>query len=237
MPKRFFKPYYNYNNYKLGLLNNIKVLVLGASFYCTYNKKSDKYQCPEWEKCTSKKNKDSSSFNKTCPYYNDKEIRVYLEDIVTSEINDYLKGCKFSSYDNFTDFMVEYTSLNKEKLWGRIAFTNYVQYFLPSFNTPSQTKDDIRNFEAFLETLEELKPDIIIVWGTRITDHFKRKYIKRIVDKLEMRENSYLYDMSYNNRNYILVNPYHPCYNEWSGFKQALDIAFDEIAKNRKYIK
>lgn len=55
MAKRFFKPYYNYNNYKLGLLNNIKVLVLGASFYCTYNKKSDKYQCPEWEKCTSKK--------------------------------------------------------------------------------------------------------------------------------------------------------------------------------------
>lgn len=192
-------------------------------------------------KCTSNKFKDSSSFNKTCPYYNDKEIRVHLKDIVTSEINDYLEGCTFQTYDNFTDFMVGYTSLNKEDLWGRIAFTNYAQYFLPSSITPPQ--DDTRYFEVFLETLKELKPDIIIVWGTRITDHFKRKYIKRIVDKLEMRENSYLYDMSYNHRDYILVNPYHPCnyYKEWSknldGFKQALDIAFEEIAENRNYIK
>ena len=58
-----------------------------------------------------------------------------------------------------------------------------------------------------------------------------------------MRENSYLYDMSYHHIDYILVNPYHPCncYNEWfknlDGFKQALDIAFEEIVENRKYVK
>lgn len=237
MSMRFFKPY-NPDKYAQGLLNNVKVLVLGASHYCTYNEKSDKFKCRVWQECTSNESKDSSKFNDTCPYLERIGNSIKLEDTTCDEIENYLSGCDYPSYENFTQLMIDYTSLNKNEIWERIAFTNYVQYLVPRVVTPTQTKSDIKNFESFLETLDELKPDLVIIWGTKITDHFQKKYIKKLVNILKVRDNSYFFDLLYNGRHYILINPYHPCNyrNSWSKnqeqFKIALESAFKEISKN-----
>lgn len=244
MKKRFFKPYKKDNYYNEGLLNGKKVLILGASFYCPYNESSNDFNCPKWNECTSMEIKDSSKFNEFCYYFKHKGYTENkLEDTPEDEITNYLEGCDYPSYDNFTQFMIEYVSkiTGEQKMknedwkmyiWERLAFTNYVQYFLPTQWTPTQTKRDIRNFEAFLETLDELQPDVIIIWGTKITDHFKKKYIQAFTDKLEKRNNPYFWNLSYHGKRYILINPYHPCnyHNQWQNnleeFKQALDLVF-----------
>ena len=72
MPECFFKPYIG-EKYEQGLVNGKRILVLGASHYCTHSKKSDnnsnKFDCPVWEVCTSLANKDSSQFDLNCEYY------------------------------------------------------------------------------------------------------------------------------------------------------------------------
>ena len=74
------------------------------------------------------------------------------------------------------------------------------------------------NFEAFLQTLQELHPDIIIVWGTKTRDHFKKPYIQNMVDKLTMQENDYFWDLDYKGKSYIIVNCWHPSdYFRWHG--------------------
>lgn len=58
-----------------------------------------------------------------------------------------------------------------------MAFTNYVQFFLPAKNRYRETrKSDLseRDYVAFVETLVELKPDIVIVWGCVINNRIKQ---------------------------------------------------------------
>ena len=54
-------------------------------------------------------------------------------------------------------------------MWSHLAFTNYVQFFLPSdgdsFRTTKASDLSERDFDAFIEVVKELSPDIVIVWG------------------------------------------------------------------------
>lgn len=120
-----------------------------------------------------------------------------------------------------------------------MAFVNYVQYFLPLTETPEQTKDDLRNFDALLETIDELSPDIIIIWGTKVTNHFKRKCIRNKVSRLDVQKNDYFWKLEFKNHKIIIVNSFHPSdvYGHWSkhaqqfvkAFKLALDTPYTNI--------
>lgn len=218
-------------------------MVLGESFYCPYNENCKTFKCPKWNECTSLETKDSSKFNKVCPYYKEIDDKTLLEDTPCHEISEYLDGEYYRTYENFTKVIAKFITIEgnteaKSYVWERLAFTNYVQFFLPTVETPNQTKKDIPNFKAFLETLDELKPDLVIVWGVSITKHFKRKYIQNLIDRLKVREDDYYIDISYHSKDYLIVNSYHPSdkFNKWTqneyNFKEALHKAFNELRKN-----
>lgn len=230
MGKRFFNPFIG-SEYQTGCKGK-KVLILGASHYCTYNASSG-FHCPYWEECTSRKLRDSSKFNENCAYYKNKSEQVKLEDTTIDEITSFTDGDNDNvSYANFFSFLGEYFGITNIKiLCNKLAFANYIQYFLPTTQTPPQTKNDVRNFEALLQTIEQLQPDIIIVWGVQVTNHFSRKYINKMVQKLEKQLDDYFWDLEYNGHKCTIINPYHPCNDYWWSnnlkcFKKALDKVF-----------
>ena len=242
METKFFNPYIG-PHYQEGLINNKKVLVLGASHSCTYNSSSDSNSspeefktCPVWHECTSTEYKDSSKFDMCCPYYQflgwyDQFDYVKLSNSPRIELENYLSDEEYPAYDNFTQCLINLLKFpNKQYLWKRLAFVNYVQYFLPTITTPTLTRKDIRCFEALIEYVDQLKPNIIIAWGTKITNHFKHNYIKSLVEKLKVREDDYFWDFENKGHKCLIVNPYHPCDKKpgcyWSknldGFQSAL---------------
>lgn len=232
MGKRFFYPFVG-ADYTTGIYKGIKLLILGESHYCPYNSKSKVYNCANWNECTSIESKDSSMYNYSCPYYNDKTVRVFLEDSSIDEIQSYIEGSDNTSYNNFFNFLGEYFGIcEKNSLCNRIAFSNYVQYFQHTYLTLQQKKCDIRNFESFIETIEELQPDIIIVWGMPITNHFKKRYIQQKVQQLIEEDDNYFWTLVHNDARYTIINCYHPCdINSWwsnnlGSFKSALDKFF-----------
>ncbi len=234
MKSRFFNPYVG-KRYHEGFLNGKKVLVLGASYYCPHHNDSDKFQCPVWNECTSMEKKDSSKFNDCCPYYESigwiQEYGTKLENSPSIELENFFESpTTYRSYYRFTRFIIECFDCPELKdtaeIWDKLSFMNYVQYFLPTTDTPDQDKTDIPNFAAFLQTLDELVPDIVIIWSTTITNHFKQEYIKRMVSYLKDRDNDYYWDLEYNGSKYLLINPWHPSDPKWwagrDGFYEAL---------------
>ena len=210
MENRFFKPYKG-NGYHMGFFNGKKVLVLGASHYCTYNNDSKKFNCPVWDLCTSKEIKDSSVFNATCPYNKEHHIDEMLENSARLELENFLGDDNYTTYQNFTMALMDsFNFADKQSVWDRLAFVNYVQYFLPSTETPVQTKDDLRNFDALLKTIDELSPDIIIIWGTKVTNHFRKNYIKKKVSKLDVQLDDHFWKLEYGKHKIIIVNSFHP---------------------------
>lgn len=107
MGNRFFNPYKG-KNYHIGFCNNgKKVLVLGASHYCTYNNDSKKFNFPVWDLCTSKEKKDSSAFNETCPYNEEYHIDEKLENSARLELGNFLDYDNFPTYQNFTKVLMD----------------------------------------------------------------------------------------------------------------------------------
>lgn len=97
-------------------------MVLRESFYCGRNEKDTLFQCPAWEQCTDQSLKDSSKYNDNCPYYIHFGYDVKLEDSPSIEIQEFLRGGKYKSYENFSEFMKEYFHLHSaQELWDRLA--------------------------------------------------------------------------------------------------------------------
>ena len=139
MSNFFFKPRKGIH-YNEGLVNSIKIMVLGASHYCKYNEESDKFNCPNWADCTSLENRDSSKYNTCCPW-NQKLLKegiikeiVKLEDSTIFEVENFLDGdSDYPAYINFTNFMLDYIGNNNPSdFWNHVLFYNYVQFFSPT---------------------------------------------------------------------------------------------------------
>ena len=155
MKNRFFNPFVG-SNYTKGILNK-RVLVVGASFYC------DQQACPYFKRCTDVERKDSSEFDSICPAY--QACGGTLHDEPSNAISDGLP-----TYQRFASYLS--SKVNKREyaeVWSYVAFTNYVQFFLPAEpgryreTRPSDLSE--RDFEAFNETLRELQPHIVVIWG------------------------------------------------------------------------
>lgn len=157
MKYRFSNPYIG-SKYDIGI-NRKKVLVVGASFYCR------NVDCVFFGECTSVSAKDSSPCDRLCPEYKDVEKDLQNEP-------SYIVEEAPTTYKRFTSSISKFTEKGAySDIWSHLAFTNYVQFFLPSSSNgyrKTRLKDlSERDFEAFIETLKELQPDVVIIWGVR----------------------------------------------------------------------
>lgn len=170
----FFKPFVG-REYGKGI-HGKKILVLGASFYCSHGPES-KVPCPFFSECTSIETKDSSKFDLSCPFYAENGQKLSEEPSNAIAEN-------YKAYQNFGRFMQQFAEKDVEDIWQRMAFTDYVQFFLPTTET-KLTYLSQRDFDAFNEVLVDLKPDILVVWGEVINKVVRDKN-PYVVDKANL---------------------------------------------------
>ena len=116
-----------------------------------------------------------------------------------------------------------------------IAFTNYVQFILPveegkSFRETKKSDMSERDFAAFNETLLELKPDIVIIWGCVINSRVKEQN-EYLISLEELKESeNYIGHLAIPGIDHpiTLINPFHPSSTAW---KKDLD-RFDKYFTN-----
>lgn len=213
----FFSPYVG-SRYNEGI-NGKKILVIGASFYC------NKTECQFYEKCTDRNRKDSSDYDLKCPVYVGRGMTLHDEPT----------NCVFDqpyAYRIFGAYVADLLGLSREDLWRRLAFTNYIQFFLPAQEgkyAPTRISDSSqRDFDAFIEVVKELKPDVIMVWGGVINSFIKEKN-PYIVSKKELDESEYYIchlRIPQVDHEITVLNPDHPSSSAW----------FSRLPKFKKYL-
>ena len=202
----FFKPHVG-SNYNEGIDGN-HVLVLGASFYC------DKIKCPYFAQCTNEDLKDSRPFDNLCPFYDNKA----LHDAPSSE-----GGEDGDAYDKFADRISKSLNLDYNRFWDSVAFTNYIQFFLPHWETKMKHCSD-RDANALIEVIKSLKPNIIFIWGCVINRHILTKFSNDI--KVIEGTDAYIWNWSVDGKIITVVNTYHPTY-----------LGFDDNGLLEKYVR
>ena len=224
MKNRFFKPFVG-SNYNVGIRGK-KILILGASFYCP------KTECKFYEKCTDVQKKASSSCDATCPLYN--PVGKVLHNEPSYCIDDAPQ-----TYQTFAAYISKYLDYgNYENVWSYLAFTNYVQFFLPAtgngFRETRWSDLSERDFEAFIETVKEVEPDIVIIWGCVINSRLKEENVY-VTDQSNIGiTEGYMCHMKIPEmrKEITLLNPYHPSSSAWhsalSIFEKYLKQALNE---------
>jgi alpha-L-fucosidase len=211
--KCFFEPWIP-PKYKQGIKGK-KILVLGASYYCRNT------GCSYYDDCTNTEEKDSSCYDKTCPAISAENNRCLHDE------PKYTTG-ETQAYTNFAHLFDPYTK-EGENVWNEyLAFTNYVQFFLPCSKDdkgriyPATTRPKFlsnRDFEAFVEVVQELQPDIVIFWGMAIEKavRLNNKYIYDLNDCFNKTE-GYICHMHIPNIDHsiALLNCYHPSSRYWN---------------------
>ncbi len=232
MKSLFFEPYIG-DSYNEGLYDGRKVLVLGDSHYCPYDGnvhnriKFDK--CDKFEICTSREDKDSSSQRLICPYMGDIKEEFSNEWMckglslsTKTVIKRFLDGKESNpSHERFSKFICEYFHYTKDEFWERVAFYNYIQFFLPESKTKVEyisSRDDV----AFKEMLNALPsfPDVIISWGTGVGHHLRNLYKGEykdieVMNKFKNLDDKYLFDIDLVEKKCVVLNCRHPSRNSW----------------------
>lgn len=129
-------------NYLTSGLNGKKILAIGESFYCS-EEEADKFASALTEKV----------------------VNDYLA-IRNGEFREN-KGEWTNTYLKFERSLVgeETTPERSREIWNSIAFYNYLQIPM-SGARESGSPIDYKNAEkAFFDVINELQPDLIIVWG------------------------------------------------------------------------
>lgn len=171
-------------------------------------------------------------FDEQCPEYSNNgkslhnEPSYYIEDAPRT-------------YQNFASYISNLIgSEDYEESWSHFAFTNYVQFFLPtknnSFRETRLSDLSERDFHAFNETLAELQPDIVVIWGCIFNSRL-REQNEYIVDKEELdRTEWYVWHIKVPSVEHkiALINPYHPSSSAWFSKIQTFDKYFSiELSK------
>ncbi len=141
--------------YEDGLEGGIKVLILGESHYCddTPGGQKQKHDCPM----------DSHHYCDLC--YMDIECHFKTQDT----IRELFRGSACKAQRVFAS-RVKGKLLSREEendFWNRVALYEYIQYSQTGPRVPLNHGDRSVNKDAFLEVLDYLKPDKIIIWGKR----------------------------------------------------------------------
>lgn len=225
----FFRPYVG-ERYSEGI-NGKRVLVLGASFYC------DRTACPFFRQCTDTTLKSSAPFADLCPEYapHGKSLRNEPSYCIEDQPRAYQTFA--ASMEHF------FGTADYDNVWSRLAFTNYVQFFLPATDGFRETRgSDLseRDFRAFVRVLQELQPDIVIVWGCVINSRLKEKneYLLSLQELAESEwYNCHILVPSVGHP-IAICNPYHPSsFGIWhinlDTFYHYLEELLDETASNK----
>lgn len=137
----FFKPWIG-KNYQSGGIFSKKILVVGESHYCG--------GC---EECGLKFKPQG------CDALNTPGV-----------IRKFLDGYKSGWTKTFTKF--ERSLVNKEttleesnEIWESIAFFNFLQIAMTDARKSGTPEDYLEGQVAFLEVINELQPELIVVWG------------------------------------------------------------------------
>lgn len=100
------------------------------------------------------------------------------KDQGSSMTRDIIKDQAFSNYT-----MAAYTSFeralggdytdsdDRERIWESVAFYNYVQECLPKARKSPTSEQFSDSEDAFFEVLDYLKPDVVLVWGSRLWEN------------------------------------------------------------------
>ncbi len=219
MKYRFFEPFVG-KDYQKGVEGK-KILVVGASFYCNQS------NCAYYSRCTSVSIKDSSDFDAICPVY--QLDHKYLHDEPTYCVQD-----QPTTHKRFTTFL---SSLLAEQdsveIWDKLSFTNYVQFFLPAkagtYRETRQSDLTERDFHAFNETLVELKPDIVIIWGCVFNNKLNENSPYLVNPSIQEETEWYVSQIKLPQLSHTisLINPYHPSSSAW----------YTHLSKFDKYLR
>ena len=143
-----------------------------------------------------------------------------------------------TTYQRFATWMAQYAGTDDyDTIWSQLAFTNYVQFMLPA--APGHFRDtrwsDLseRDFHAFIETLRELQPDIVIILGSVINSRLKEKN-EYLVSADTLRETEYyICQLSVPGVEHTvsLINPYHPSSSAWYGDLEKFNHYFKTLLK------
>lgn len=149
----FFEPFVG-KHYTDGI-NKKRILVLTSQVYC------DNESCPFFFHCTSVLLKHSHPYEKKCPRHKSTATTLRQEPKCVVE-----KGSHFLR--QIATYMSNYLGTDDyNTIWQSLAFTCYTQFMYPAKNGiyPDMIRTELsqEDFDAFIEVVRELRPDIIVV--------------------------------------------------------------------------
>ena len=65
----------------------------------------------------------------------------------------------------------ETSSIDRANIWESLVFYNYLQVLMDGPREAGQKQQYIDSSSAFFQVLEQLQPDVIIVWGKRLWEN------------------------------------------------------------------
>ncbi|MCC8039108.1 MAG: hypothetical protein LIP02_13400 [Bacteroidales bacterium] len=149
----------------------LRTLVVGAHHVCYANRVGG---CPVCEGCTN----SAGIRGVECPLYEGRDPYYRLENSNEIEIQSYIDNdAGYPAYSAFTHYMLGkrdgLSAEQREGFWNQVAFTNYLQHFLPDDITPDYKGHKALydyDYESFREVLDELKPEFVIVWSKAVKE-------------------------------------------------------------------
>lgn len=185
----FFKPWIGELYGDKGIFGK-KILALGLSHYCRHCKHD-------------------------CEFNNE----FYCTNITNRVITDYLKDEKAEYNSTFKNFEKAISPNNSKystkEIWNSIAFYNYVQRAVPYQGADPTAEQWKVSEEPFFEVITELKPELIIAWGTSLLYNCMppENWRKGEPIEIEGKKIKYGFYKTYDDAECDIVFIYHPsCY-------------------------
>lgn len=175
MKNVFFKPWIG-KDYETGGIFGKKILVLGEAHICGNG-------C---EECGKVGNEEE------CADFTSRNCVEILLSGKTSSWTSTMHKFERSLVNHETDLE------ESRRIWHSLAFYNYIQKAQDESRKAPEWVDFRNSETAFFEVIDELRPDLIIVWGvSRMYDNLPggnrwRKGEKIIIDNYEVKNGHYL---------------------------------------------
>lgn len=142
-----------------------------------------------------------------------------VSDTTKEVVKRYIKAEKMESwFPTFTKGLEALVGQNLKgnteltaKVFNSICFYNYVQTPMTEAREKPTSEQYQDSAEAFFQTLEELQPDIVVVWGVRLWNNLPWNQLK--YRNCEMINGYKLYSCTYNlstKKQVIFLRIYHP---------------------------